>query len=109
MRHAPRWLVEGVADYIGRPPAPRPGPAAVPARLPSNADLDAKGAQGSAAYDRAWWFARFIAEDYGAPALRRLYVEACGPGHRDPAAAARAALGVELPEVLARWQHWLAG
>jgi hypothetical protein len=106
---APRWLVEGVADYVGRPPAPHPGPTAVPARLPTDAELDAGGKQGSAAYDRAWWFARFVADEYGPPALRRLYVEACGPDHRDPDAAARAALGVGLGDLLSRWQRWLAG
>ena len=46
---------------------------------------------------------------YGPPALRRLYVEACGPDHRDPDAAARAALGVGLGDLLSRWQRWLAG
>jgi hypothetical protein len=105
---APRWLIEGVADYVARPPAPRPGSGAV-ARLPSDAELDAEGTQGSAAYDSAWWFARFIADEYGPPALRRLYVAACGPGHPDADGAVRAALGTSLPDLLARWQHWLAG
>ena len=106
---APRWLVEGVADYVGRPPAPRPGPNAVPAALPTDADLDAGGKKGSAAYDRAWWFARFIADEYGPSGLRRLYIEACGPSHPDPDQAARTALGAGLGDLLARWQHWLAG
>jgi hypothetical protein len=106
---APRWLVEGVADYVGRPTAPRPGPAVVPARLPTDTELDAGGKQGSAAYDRAWWFSRFVADEYGPSALRRVYVEACGPGHPDPDAASRAALGVGLGDLLSRWQRWLAG
>ncbi len=106
---APRWLVEGVADYVGRPAAPRPGPTAVPARLPTDAELDAGGKQGSAAYDRAWWFARFVADEYGPAALRRFYVEACGPDHPDPDASSRAALGVGLGDLLSRWQRWLAG
>lgn len=96
---APRWLTEGVADFVARPPGPRPGAAAVPARLPSDADLDAGGAGGSLAYDRAWWFARFVADAYGAPALRRLYVAAGDP---------QAALGVGWADLLTRWQHWLA-
>ena len=106
---APRWLVEGVADYVGRPTAPRPGPSVVPARLPTDAELDAPGARGSAAYDRAWWFARFVADAYGPPALKRFYVEACGPGHPDPDAASRAAMGAGLDDLLSRWQRWLAG
>jgi hypothetical protein len=106
---APRWLVEGVADYVGRPPAPVPGPTAVPAALPTDADLDAGGKKGSAAYDRAWWFARFVADEYGPSGLRRLYIEACGPSHPDPDQAARTALGAGLGDLLARWQRWLAG
>jgi hypothetical protein len=104
---APRWLVEGVADYVGRP-ATRP-PAAVESRLPSDAELDAGGAEESAAYDRAWWFARFVADQYGPSALRRLYVEACGPGHRDPSTAVRAVLSVDMNDLLTRWKRWLAG
>ncbi len=106
---APRWLVEGVADYVGRPAAPPPGPTVVPARLPTDAELDAGGKQGSAAYDRAWWFARFVADEYGPPGLRRFYLEACGPHHPDPDASSRAALGVGLGDLLSRWQRWLAG
>jgi hypothetical protein len=106
---APRWLVEGVADYVGRPSAPRPGPGTLPARLPTDAELDAGGRQGSTAYDRAWWFARFVADEYGPPGLRRLYVEACGPSHPDPDQATRTALGAGLSELLSRWQRWLAG
>jgi hypothetical protein len=106
---APSWLVEGVADYVGRPPAPRPGPTAVPATLPTDADLAAGGKKGSAAYDRAWWFARFVADEYGPSGLRRLYIEACGPSHPDPDQAARTALGVGLGDLLSRWQRWIAG
>jgi hypothetical protein len=105
---APRWLTEGVADYVARPQEPRPGPAVVPARLPTGAELDAGGAQGSAAYDRAWWFARFVADDFGPPALRRFYLQAGGAQHSDVDTAARAALGVGFDELMARWQRWLA-
>jgi hypothetical protein len=102
---APRWLVEGVADYVARPAAPRP--ASMQARLPSDADLDAENS--SQAYDRAWWFARFVADEYGPAALRRLYVQACGPGHADPDTAARTVLGAGLADLVPRWQRWLAG
>src|SRR6185312_6370973 len=95
---APRWLTEGTADYVARPAAPRPGPAAVPAQLPTDAELD--GPQASVAYDRAWWFARFVADWYGANGLRRLYL-ASGD--------AQSALGVGLGDLLSGWQHWLAG
>src|SRR6185295_220153 len=49
---APRWLTEGVADFVGRPAAPRPGPAQAAnlAQLPTDADLDTEGATRSLAY-----------------------------------------------------------
>lgn len=108
---APRWLTEGVADYVGRPPAARPGPAAAAdlARLPTDAELDTVGATRSSAYDRAWWFASFVADRYGVETLRRLYLAACGPGHVDVDTAARTTLGADLGAVLLDWRRWLAG
>ena len=100
---APRWLTEGVADFVGRPPQAPPGPelAADLARVPTDADLDTAGATRSLAYDRAWWFSRFVADRYGTPTLRRLYVTACGPGHPDVATAVRDVLGTDLTELMA--------
>jgi hypothetical protein len=102
---APRWLAEGVADYVARPAVPRP--VSVQAQLPSDAELNAEN--GSAAYDRAWWFARFVADEYGPPALRRFYVDACGPGHPSADAAARTVFGIGLAELRLRWERWLVG
>ena len=106
---APRWLTEGVADFVGRPPTPRPPDAAELATIPTDADLDAPGPAGSVAYDRAWWFSRFVADAYGTATLRALYLRACGPGHPDAAAAVRDVLGADLQEVLAGWRHWMSG
>ncbi|MDT5189418.1 MAG: hypothetical protein QOI28_1669 [Mycobacterium sp.] len=108
---APRWLTEGVADFVGRPPEARPGPARAAdlARLPTDADLDTAGATRSLAYDRAWWFSRFVADRYGMPALRRLYLAACRPGHPDVATAVQDTLGADLPQVVASWRQWLSG
>ncbi|MEN3320231.1 MAG: hypothetical protein V7643_3633 [Mycobacterium sp.] len=106
---APRWLTEGVADFVGRPPAPRPQGAAGLAQIPTDADLGTAGSAGSLAYDRAWWFSRFVADAYGTQTLRLLYVRACGPGHPDAAAAVRDTVGADLPTVLARWRHWMSG
>lgn len=105
---APRWLTEGVADFVARPPVSLPAGAAADPSLPSDADLDLAGPGRSAGYDRAWWFARFIADGYGVDGLRRLYTLACGPGHGDLAAAVRGALGTDLGEVRTRWSEWLA-
>jgi hypothetical protein len=104
---APRWLVEGTADFVARPPTPLPAGAAAETTLPSSAELDEFGPQRAMGYDRAWWFARFVADTYGVESLRRLYVEACGPGHGDFATAARRALDTDLTELRARWAQWL--
>ncbi|ORV66726.1 hypothetical protein AWC07_10955 [Mycobacterium gastri] len=104
---APRWLTEGVADFVARP-ATAPPAEPLPRALPSDADLDTAGPQRSLAYDRAWWFARFVAEAYGTTALRGLYLIACGAGHPDFATAARTVLDTDAAGLLARWQGWLA-
>jgi hypothetical protein len=106
---APRWLTEGVADFVARPLAPVPRTAGVDTALPTDADLDQPGPQRSTGYDRAWWFARFVADVYGVDGLRRLYTRACGPGHADLGTAVREALGVDSVELHSRWAAWLTG
>ena len=107
---APRWLTEGVADFVGRPPTPRPGPASADelATLPPDADFDSSGAAQSLAYDRAWWFARFVADAYGTATLRTLYLRVGGTGHPDLASAFREVLHVDEADLLTRWRSWLA-
>ncbi|MGO8768114.1 MAG: hypothetical protein ACLQIK_03380 [Mycobacterium sp.] len=105
---APRWLTEGVADYVARPRSPVPADAVpVPLTLPVDTDLDAPGPQRSLAYDRAWWFARFVADTYGATKLKDLYVAACGVGHADVPTAVRDVLGIDPAGLLVRWHEWL--
>lgn len=104
---APRWLTEGVADYVARPQTPLPRPAQLPTALPSDADLDTPGPERSLAYDRAWWFARFVADRYSPAALRRLYRAACGVGHTDVASAARDVLGTDTAGLVNAWRQWL--
>lgn len=103
--NAPRWLTEGVADFVARPPSAIP--AGTSAELPSDAALDESGVERSAAYDRAWWFARFAADTYGTDGLRRLYAAACGPDRVDLAVAVQHALGTDLPGLQVRWASWL--
>jgi hypothetical protein len=106
---APRWLTEGVADFVARPPAPLPAEAASAAlALPSDQDLDTPGPQRLLGYDRAWWFARFVADAYGPTKLRALYVAACGVGHSDLPTAFSEVLGVDTAGLQQRWQQWLA-
>lgn len=108
---APWALTEGVADFVGRPAESRPGPgrAVELALLPTDADFDGVGATRSLAYDRAWWFSRFVADEYGTPTLRSLYLAACGRGHTDVATAVRNTLGTDMDRVLVAWRQWLSG
>jgi hypothetical protein len=104
---APRWLTEGVADYVARPHTPLPELAPETA-LPSDADLAGPGPQRSQAYDRAWLFALFIADTRGPPALRALYQAACGDRHTDVPTAVRNVLGSDPAQIAAGWQQWLS-
>ncbi len=106
---APRWLTEGVADFVARPPTALPPEAAADPTLPADADLDRPGPTRSAGYDRAWWFARFVADEYGSDGLRRLYRDAASPGHPDFPAAVAGSLGTDLTDLAARWVRWLSG
>jgi hypothetical protein len=103
---APRWLTEGVADFVARPQTPPPTDADS-ARIPTDAELSGPGR--AQAYDRAWWFSRFIGDTYGTAALRALYVRACGHGHPDLAAAVHDTLGSDLPALLTAWRQWFTG
>lgn len=104
---APRWLTEGVADFVGRPPAPVPREGMLPMTLPSDADLDVPGPPRSLAYDRAWWFARFVADTYGAPKLHDLYLATCGIRRADMATAAHDVLDTSEAGLLTGWRQWL--
>lgn len=88
---APRWLTEGVADFVARPPT------SVPEMPMPPTDAELSGPDRSHAYDRAWMFSSFVAGRYGPAKLRELYLRACGPRHGDAATAVRATLGVDLP------------
>jgi hypothetical protein len=106
---APRWLTEGVADFVARPPTPLPANAnaAIARGFPTDAELG--GSERSSAYDRAWWFARFVADTHGVAALRDLYIRACGRGHLDLASAMQQSLGSGPAEVLVAWRQWAKG
>jgi len=105
---APRWLTEGVADFVARPHTPVPADALpVPLTLPSDSDLDAPGLLRSSAYDRAWWFARFVADTYGTTKLHDLYLASCGVEHGDVPTAVHDVLGIAPAVLLVQWHHWL--
>lgn len=106
---APRWLTEGVADFVARPNTPVSADALSAAQaLPADAELDAPGPQRSLAYDRAWWFARFVADTYGSARLRAFYLAACGVGHADLSTAVRDVLDTDSASLLTGWHQWMA-
>ncbi len=74
-------------------------------QLPSDAELDTPGPQRSLAYDRAWWFARFVADLFGPPRLRAYYLAVCGVTGPTRSWPGRDVLGVDAAGLLARWQH----
>ncbi len=105
---APQWLTEGVADYVARPQTALSEVTPLPTALPSDADLAVPGPARSQGYDRAWWFARFVADTRGPATLRALYRAACGVGHADLPSALHAVLGTDVAGALAEWRQWLA-
>jgi hypothetical protein len=105
---APHWLTEGVADFVARPATPMPADAlSIALTLPSDIELDTPGPQRSLEYDRAWWFARFVADSYGAAKLRAFYLAACGVGHTDVLTAVHDVLGTDYAGVLSQWKQWM--
>jgi Peptidase of plants and bacteria len=107
---APRWLTEGVADYVGRPADDEAAVARAVApvtALPTDAEFTGTPEQLSAAYDRAWLFARYVADRYGAPALRALYQQMAGVDHADFETTVRLLFGAAPADLLADWQRWV--
>ena len=106
---APRWLTEGVADFVGRPPAPRPA-----GRRTVGANSHRRRTQHRRPRRVGGLRPRLVVQ----PVRRRrataaqhcgpLYLRACGPGHPGAATAVRDILGADLPTVLARWRHWMS-
>lgn len=108
---APRWITEGVADYVSRP-ATEAGSSLLrgrplPQTLPDDRDFAATGTELSLAYDRAWLFARYLSDRYGPAALRSFYTRAAGPDHVDVDTALREMSRSTPADVLVGWQEWL--
>lgn len=113
---APLWITEGVADYVARPASPTPSTldiSSTPSTLdissgaapPADAEFLGPEPARSQAYDAAWSFTTFLADEFGSAALRQFYVRAAGADHLDARAAAREVFGRELSELVTQWRR----
>jgi hypothetical protein len=122
--HAPTWLSEGLADYIGFLDAPvsvRVAASAlarlvangeVPDALPRNRDFRSSNPQLAVHYEASWLACRYIAERFGERTLVRFY-RAIGTSPARPsvavADATRKILGMGVGRFVARWRGYLTG
>ncbi|GAA1892729.1 hypothetical protein [Williamsia serinedens] len=118
---APKWLTEGVAEYVGRRGtyrvfadaapdlADRVRAGQLPSALPDDAAFDVSGPDARVAYQTAWSFAAFAAEAYSPQRLRALYLRLAGGPSTTQAQsdAMSATLGAPGDAVLDRWRTWL--
>ena len=117
---APLWLTEGVAEYVGRlgtsPEFTDVAPdlatsvsgGEVPAKLPSDADFAIDDEQARVAYQSAWSFAAFIADEHGEDKLKAMYRDAAPTSEAGKTkAAVSKAVGTDYDSLITDWQSWL--
>ncbi|MEO6886266.1 MAG: hypothetical protein ABI232_08290 [Jatrophihabitantaceae bacterium] len=118
----PRWLVEGLAEYVGNLGSGQPVRTAaaeltalvahgkVPAALPTDDALASASKGAAAAYEQAWLACRLIAARVGQVALMRFY-DAVGTATAPPgpvmAAAMNGVLHESLSSFTAQWRAYL--
>jgi hypothetical protein len=120
---SPRWLVEGIAEWVGNAgsdlPTPRLAPSladlveedGVPDYLPLDSDFGIIGDAG-VGYESGWMLCRYIASRYGRDKLLRLYVEMGTregldkPGQKFPNAL-REVLGTDEAALLKAWRPYV--
>lgn len=115
---APRWLVEGFADYVAHRGlghtfaeiAPTVRAAARSGELPADlpADPAFAGPTAVAAYEQAWTVCAFIAAGDDESQLRRLYRAIAEGGQATEDRLLREVLGVDRASLLAHWRSWVA-
>jgi hypothetical protein len=114
---APLWTVEGLAEWVAVGDGPgrassgtadllasvrRNGP---PPSLPVDADFEVGSANLNRAYAEAWLACSYIAEQYSAARLGRLYAELDRGRSADE--ASRAVLGLGVSQLTAGWRRFL--
>ncbi len=120
--NAPLWLTEGVPEYVGRRGTYRqfvdaaPDLAAavaggdVPTKLPADSDFAVDSDAARVAYQSAWSFAAFVADEYGVEKLKSLYTGVAKGGDTSTQdAAMKTAVGQDKAALVKKWQAWLRG
>lgn len=118
--NVPLWLTEGVPEYVGRKgtyrefvdAAPELAAAVtageVPKALPSDGSFSVDSDDARLAYQTAWSFATFVADEFGEAKLKDMYVNVAKGGDTATTdSAIKDALGVDKAAVVADWQTWL--
>jgi hypothetical protein len=118
--NAPLWLTEGVPEYVGRRGTYRefvdaaPDLAAavaggdVPKTLPADSAFAVDTDAARVAYQSAWSFAAFVADEYGEEKLKALYTGVAKGGDSPTQdAAITSALGKDKAALVKQWQGWL--
>lgn len=117
---APMWLTEGVPEYVGRKGTYREfvdaapdlavevAAGRVPKALPVDSDFSVDDDAARVAYQSAWSFAAFVADEYGEPKLKDLY-RTMTAARDTPAmdAAMQTAAGRDKNALVKQWQKWL--
>lgn len=118
--HAPMWLTEGVAEYVGRRGsrdsvtdlapdlAVQVAAGRLPDTLPDDDAFSVASVQARVAYQTAWSFAAFVADDYGDDRLKQMYLAVAQGGDETKVAEAlRQTLGTSRDALIKGWQSWL--
>ncbi|GAA4746786.1 hypothetical protein [Gordonia alkaliphila] len=117
---APMWLTEGVAEYVGRRGstgsltdlapdlAVQVAAGTLPDELPADSAFAVDTAAARVAYQTAWSFAAFVADEYGEDRLRTMYAAVAQEGDTGRVTAAlEKSLGSSEESVIDEWQSWL--
>ncbi|MFC3241172.1 peptidase MA family metallohydrolase [Gordonia humi] len=118
--NAPMWLTEGVPEYLGRKGTYREfvdaapdlavevAAGRVPKTLPADSAFAVDSDAARVAYQSAWSFAAFVADEYGEPKLKDLYRKVSAGGDTDTVdAAVKSAVGADKKVLVEQWQKWL--
>lgn len=118
----PRWLIEGLAEYVGNRGSGQPVAAAaadlgkqvrsgtLPSGLPKDADFGAQGRSLAVVYEQSWLACALLADRVGATGLADLYVAVGRTTAPDDTAfglVLKARLGLSLDQFVAQWRAYL--